>query len=89
MSSRLSAAQRRLGRAAASQHSDQMRRIGVLVAYAEGDLEMQARLMAFRQGLEQLGWSEGRNIRFDIRFAPAGAGQSTRALKRSSLSSPM
>jgi putative tryptophan/tyrosine transport system substrate-binding protein len=61
--------------AAASQHTDQMRRIGVLVAYAEGDPEMQARLMAFRQGLEQLGWSEGRNIRFDIRFAPAGAGQ--------------
>ena len=61
--------------AATSQHADQMRRIGVLVAYAEGDPEMQARLMAFRQGLEQLGWSEGRNIRFDIRFAPAGAGQ--------------
>jgi putative ABC transport system substrate-binding protein len=52
-----------------------MRRIGVLVAYAEDDPEMKARLAAFRQGLEQLGWSEGRNIRFDIRFAPAGAGQ--------------
>lgn len=61
--------------ATAAQHTDQMRRIGVLVAYAEDDLEMKTRLMAFRQGLEQLGWFEGRNIRFDIRFAPAGAGQ--------------
>jgi putative ABC transport system substrate-binding protein len=61
--------------AAAAQHTDQMRRIGVLVAYAEDDPEMKARLAAFRQGLEQLGWSEGRNIRFDVRFAPAGAGQ--------------
>jgi putative ABC transport system substrate-binding protein len=52
-----------------------MRRIGVLLAYTEDDPEMKARLLAFRQGLERLGWSEGRNIRFDIRFAPAGAGQ--------------
>jgi putative ABC transport system substrate-binding protein len=36
-----------------------MRRIGVLVAYAEGDPQMRARLAAFRQGLERLGWSEG------------------------------
>jgi putative ABC transport system substrate-binding protein len=61
--------------AAAGQQTDQMRRIGVLVAYAEGDPEMKARLAAFRQRLEQLGWSEGRNMRLDIRFAPAGAGQ--------------
>ena len=47
----------------------------MLVAYAEGDPEQQARLAAFRQGLEQLGWLEGRNIRIDTRFAPAGAGQ--------------
>jgi putative ABC transport system substrate-binding protein len=51
-----------------------MRRIGVLVAYAEGDPEMDARLAAFRQGLERLGWSDGRNIHIDTRFAPAGAG---------------
>jgi putative ABC transport system substrate-binding protein len=60
---------------AVAQHIDQMRRVGVLVAYAEGDPEMKARLAAFRQGLEQLGWSEGRNIRLDVRYAPAGAGQ--------------
>jgi putative ABC transport system substrate-binding protein len=52
-----------------------MRRIGVLVAYAEGDPEMQVRLVAFRQELERLGWFEGRNIYIDTRFAPAGAGQ--------------
>ena len=37
--------------AAAAQHTDQMRRVGVLVAYAEDDPEMTARLAAFRQGL--------------------------------------
>jgi putative ABC transport system substrate-binding protein len=61
--------------ALAQQPSERMRRVGVLVAYAEGDPEMQARLAAFRQGLEQLGWLENGNIRIDIRFAPAGAGQ--------------
>jgi putative ABC transport system substrate-binding protein len=61
--------------AARAQRADQVRRIGVLVAYAEDDPEMKARLAAFRQGLEKLGWLEGRNIRIDIRFAPAGAGQ--------------
>jgi putative tryptophan/tyrosine transport system substrate-binding protein len=60
---------------ARAQQPDRMRRIGVLVAYAEGDPEMGARLAAFRQGLERLGWSEGRNIQIDTRFAPAGAGQ--------------
>jgi putative ABC transport system substrate-binding protein len=59
----------------AAQQTNQVRRIGVLVAYAEDDPEMKTRLTAFRQGLEQLGWLEGRNILFDIRFAPAGAGQ--------------
>ena len=61
--------------AARAQQADQVRRIGVLVAYAEDDPEMKARLAAFRQGLEKLGWLEGRTIRIDIRFAPAGAGQ--------------
>jgi len=61
--------------AARAQQPDRMRRIGVLVAYAEGDPEMEARLAAFRQGLERLGWSEGRNVSIDVRFAPAGAGQ--------------
>ena len=44
--------------------ANQVRRIGVLMHNAS-----KAELAAFRQGLQQLGWSEGRNIRIDIRFA--------------------
>jgi hypothetical protein len=42
---------------------EQMRRIGLLQELAESDLEAQARTLAFRQALEVLGWTEGRNIR--------------------------
>ncbi len=56
--------------AARAQQSDRVRRIGVLVSGAQGDPEMQTRLAAFRQGLEQLGWSERRNnILFDEHYA--------------------
>jgi putative ABC transport system substrate-binding protein len=55
--------------AARAQQGERMRRIGVLWSLAEDDPESKARLAAFRQGLEQLGWSEGRNVRIDIRFA--------------------
>ena len=58
--------------AARAQQSDQRRRIGVLTALAEDDPETKARLAAFRQGLEKRGWSEGRDVRIDARFAPAG-----------------
>ena len=46
-----------------------IRRIGVLMGDAEDNLETKARLAAFREGLQQLGWSEGRNVRIDYRFA--------------------
>jgi putative ABC transport system substrate-binding protein len=58
---------------ALAQHPEPMRRIGVLVGLAENDPEMKERLAGFRQGLEKLGWLEGRNVRIDYRFAPAGA----------------
>ena len=58
---------------ARAQQPEKMRRIGVLVGLAENDPEIKARLAGFRQGLERLGWSEGRNVRIDYRFAPAGA----------------
>ena len=61
--------------AASAQQPDRMRRIGVLVNLAEDDPEMQLWLTAFRQGLEKLGWSEGRNVRIDYRFHTAGADQ--------------
>src|SRR5436305_8324373 len=60
---------------ARAQQSDQVRRVGMLIGYAENDPETQARLAAFRQGLERLGWTEGRNVRIDYRFAPAGPDQ--------------
>jgi putative tryptophan/tyrosine transport system substrate-binding protein len=54
--------------AAFAQQGEPMRRIGVLINRAESDPEGQARLAAFRQALEQLGWNEGHNIRIDIRW---------------------
>jgi putative tryptophan/tyrosine transport system substrate-binding protein len=54
--------------AAPAQQGDQMRRIGVLMNRAADNPEGQARLAAFQQGLQQLGWSDGRNVRIDIRW---------------------
>src|SRR3954451_291205 len=48
-----------------------MRRIGVLMYWAADDAEGQARLAAFTQALKQLGWSDGRNLRIDTRWATA------------------
>ena len=48
---------------ASAQQPEQTRRIGVLMNRAANDAEGQARLAAFRQALQQLGWSEGRNPR--------------------------
>jgi putative ABC transport system substrate-binding protein len=56
-----------------AQRSDQIRRIAVMIALPEGDPELQKWLGAFQQGLGKLGWSEGRNVHLDYRFAPAGA----------------
>ena len=57
---------RKLGSLAGQEHG-RTRRIGVLVPLAVDDPEFKARLAAFRQGLQELGWVEGRNIHFDIR----------------------
>jgi ABC-type uncharacterized transport system substrate-binding protein len=54
---------------ARAQQSERIRRIGVLMGYAENDPETKARLAAFRQMLEKRGWSEGRNVHIEIRFA--------------------
>jgi putative ABC transport system substrate-binding protein len=59
--------------AARAQQPERMRRIGVLLGLAEDDPEAKARFAAFRQGLEKRGWSEGRNVHIDYRYAPAGA----------------
>ena len=54
---------------AARAAGEPMRRVGVLIPYAEGDAEGQAVVAAFQRGLKDFGWTEGRNIRFDIRWA--------------------
>src|SRR5215475_8631077 len=55
--------------AARAQQTERMRRIGVLMAGAAGDPEGQARLVAFVQGLQEQGWTVGRNVQLDIRWA--------------------
>src|ERR1700756_2316568 len=52
-----------------AQQSERVRRIGVLMGYAESDSEAQAQIAAFRDGLQKLGWTEGRNTRIDTRWA--------------------
>jgi hypothetical protein len=60
---------------ARGQQLERMRRIGVLMPFAADDPEAKARLAAFQQGLQQLGWTDGRNVRIDIRW---GAGEPER-----------
>jgi putative tryptophan/tyrosine transport system substrate-binding protein len=55
--------------AARAQQGGQMRRIGVLMAISADDAEAQARIAAFVQGLQQLGWTVGKNVRVDYRMA--------------------
>ena len=56
-----------------AQQPERMKRIAVLVGLTEDDPDTKVRLVGLRQGLEELGWSEGRNVRIDYRFAPAGS----------------
>ena len=54
--------------AARAQQSERMRRIGVLLLYPENDPQGQLRATAFRQGLEKLGWTVGRNVQIDFHW---------------------
>jgi len=53
---------------ARAQQTERVRRIGVLMPGTADDAEYQARMAAFLQGLQQLGWTEGRNMRIDARW---------------------
>jgi putative ABC transport system substrate-binding protein len=53
---------------ARAQQPERIRRIGVLMGYAEGDREGLVFVTAFRQGLQKLGWIEGRNVQIDARW---------------------
>jgi len=59
--------------AARAQQGERMRRIGILLPVAPDDAEFQTRVGAFLQGLQQLGWAIGRNVRIDTRWAGASA----------------
>jgi putative ABC transport system substrate-binding protein len=64
--------------AARAQQADRMRRIGVLIQIAEGDLQARVEVAAFLRELQKLGWSEGHNLRVDIRW---GGGDADRIRK--------
>ena len=59
--------------AARAQQGGRMRRIGVLMDATADDAESQARLAAFRQGLQSLGWTDDHNVRIDIRWSAGNA----------------
>jgi putative ABC transport system substrate-binding protein len=59
--------------AAWAQQGERVRRIGVLMSLAADDREGQARLAAFVQRLRELGWTDGRNVRIDTRWAAGNA----------------
>src|SRR5215469_7131632 len=54
--------------AAHAQQSERLRQIGMLIPFDSSEPEVKARLSAFKKRLQELGWIEGRNIRFDYRF---------------------
>jgi len=54
--------------AARAQQGERVRRIGVLMSTASDHLESKARLTAFLQRLQELGWVDGRNVRIDVRW---------------------
>jgi putative tryptophan/tyrosine transport system substrate-binding protein len=55
--------------AARAQQGERMRRIGVLMSFDENEPEALVSLSAFTQGLAELGWFDGRNVRMDVRWA--------------------
>ena len=64
-----------------AQQSNAMRRVAMLLPYRDGDAEGQAVVAAFQQRLQDLGWTESRNIRFDVRWA-SGDPDKTRTFAR-------
>lgn len=58
-----------------AQQSDRVRRIGVLSGLVEDDAQAQVRIAAFRQGMRERGWNEGRNLKIDFCWAGPDAGR--------------
>src|SRR5436190_8707435 len=61
--------------AARAQQPTGVRRLGVLLNLSENDLEAQRLVTVFREGLAQLGWSDGRNLRIDFRWTGGDVGR--------------
>ena len=59
--------------AARAQQGERVRRIGVLMNLAEDDSESPIRLAAFVRGLQELGWTDGRNVQIDYRWSAGDA----------------
>jgi putative ABC transport system substrate-binding protein len=59
-----------------TQAPDRMRRVGIMMGTAEGDSEGQARVAAFREALQALGWVEGRNLQLTTRWAAGDVARS-------------
>jgi putative ABC transport system substrate-binding protein len=59
--------------AARAQQPERVRRIGALLPWAADDPEAKARLAAFQQGLRELGWTDGHNVRIEIRWSKGNA----------------
>src|SRR6476620_6803299 len=65
-----------------AQQAERMRQIGVLMGYAESDSDARAWYTAFREALQKLGWTEGRNIQIDTRWATPDDAESMRRLAK-------
>ncbi len=74
--------------AARAQQPGGIRRIGVLMAFSESDREGQAWVAAFREGLQKLGWTEGRNVQIETRWATAAVEEIQRFAKELVASQP-
>jgi putative ABC transport system substrate-binding protein len=60
---------------ARAQQAERVRRVAFLHVYAENDPEVLPRIVAFRQGLEALGWTENRNIQVEHRYSGGDFGR--------------
>lgn len=64
-----------------AQQPNRIRRIAVIIAFAANDPEVRSYVNAFDQGLKELGWVDGRNVRIDYRYAAGDISEMHRLTK--------